>query len=545
MQPLPLSMLNAFVYCPRRFYIEFVESDMADNADVVAGRSDHRPLDDPKKADRPRQEGPVLRTRSVWISSNRLGICGRLDLLEERAGALLPVEYKRGKPPPDKPYDNDRIQLAAAAMLLEEQHQTSIPTGVLYYRAEKRRIEVPIDQALRDLTLSTIQAARELALKDRRPEPLLNDPRCPRCSLVGLCLPDEVQALRTADAKPRALLSARLARQVLYVNRHGARVSVRGRHLVLADPEKGRSEVPLEQIQQVVIVGYGQVSTQALLACLAAGIPVAYVALSGRFRGIALGPQTPHGLIRTAYARRFRRPTFRLTVARALASSKIHNQRALLLRNTEQTPALRAPLQELRDLEAQALGATSLASLRGFEGRAGRLYFTCWPDMIKSPGWWPSGTPLRRSRRPPRDPVNALLGLAYTCLTTDFIRACAVAGLDPYLGLYHSSRYGRPALALDLMEPFRPLVADSTVLRLINTRALTLADFRTAAQACYLQDAGRKTFFAAYEQRKAQEITHPVFGYTTSYGRVFEMQARLLTRFVTEELDTYPLFTVR
>jgi len=545
MQPIPLSMLNAFVYCPRRFYIEFVEGDMADNAEVVSGRSDHRPLDDPATADRTRQEGDVLKTRSLWLSSPTLGLCGRLDLLEQDAAACTPVEYKRGKPPPDKPYDNDRIQLAASALLIEEHFHTTVASGFLYYRAEKRRIEVPIDAPLRDLTRQTIDSVRRAVASGHSPDPLFNDPRCPRCSLVGICLPDEVALLRSGVMPPRRIIPWQTTGQVLYVNRHDARVTVRGSHLVVTDTDGNKAEVPLEQVEQVVVVGYGQVTTQALLACLGAGIPVAYVALSGRFLGAAVGPPGAHGVLRTAYALRFRRTAFRLAVARSLGASKIHNQRAMLRRNAGATADLPADLAEMHDLHAKALEAPSLAALRGMEGRAGRLYFRHWPKMLKDPAWWPADQPLRRTRRPPRDPVNALLGLAYTCLTADFVRACAVVGLDPYLGVMHSSKHGRPALALDLMEPFRPLVADSTVLRLLNTGGLNGAHFRKAAQACYLNDAGRKAFFAAYEQRKGQEITHPVFSYTTTYSRIFEMQARLLARLATNELDTYPLFEVR
>lgn len=545
MEPIPLSMLNAYVYCPRRFHIEFVQHDMADNADVVSGRSDHRPVDAPETADRARQEGGVLRTRSLWLTSPRLGLCGRLDMLEQNDQGYTPVEYKRGKPPPDKPYDNDRIQLAAAALLIEEHFKAAVTTGVLYYRAERRRIEVPIDAPLRELTLKTLEDIRRAANDNQSPPPLVNDPRCPRCSLVGLCLPDEIQALRTGSAAARRLIPSQTTGQVLYVAKHDARVSIRGTHLIVTDTEENRAEIPMEQVEQVVLVGYPQITTQALLACLAAGIPVAYVGMSGRFLGMAQGPLGAHGLVRTAYALRFRRPAFRLKVARALAASKVHNQRTMLLRNAEPNPQLTPDLDEMKGLENQCRNAESLASLRGMEGRAGRLYFRHWPEMIKVPGWWPPGQPLRRSRRPPHDPVNALLGLAYTCLTTDFVRACAVVGLDPYLGVFHSSKHGRPALALDLMEPFRPLVADSTVLRLLNTRAVDSGHFRQAAEACYMNEAGRKAFFAAYEQRKAQEITHPVFAYACSYSRIFEMQARLLARVAVNELDTYPPFEVR
>jgi len=347
------------------------------------------------------------------------------------------------------------------------------------------------------------------------------------------------------NTQPRRLIPPRSAGQVLYLNRHGARLSVKGSHLVVADPEGNRADVPLAQVSQVVIVGYGQASTQAILACLRRGIPIVYVSMSGRYLGSSLGGPTGHGMLRERFGRRFRKTGFRLGVARALAASKIHNQRTMLMRNAPRNPDLRRDTDALRDLPGRAMRAPSLESLRGVEGLAGRTYFRRWPAMIKTPGWWPPEKPLRRSRRPPRDAVNALLGLAYTCLVTDWVRACAAAGLDPYLGLVHSSKHGRPALALDLMEPFRPIVADSVVLRVLNTGAVNQSNFRKAAQACYLTESGRRAFFRAYEQRKAQEITHPVFHYTISYDRVFVVQARLLAQVVMGDLDTYPLFQVR
>lgn len=150
-----------------------------------------------------------------------------------------------------------------------------------------------------------------------------------------------------------------------------------------------------------------------------------------------------------------------------------------------------------------------------------------------------------RNRRPTRDPINALLSLAYTLLAKDLTVIAAAVGFDPYLGFYHLPRPGRPALALDLMEPFRPLLADSVVITAINNRMVYPENFVPAGRGVSLTTAGRKAFFRAYEQRMDQLVTHPMFDYRVSYRRLLEIQTHLLARVVTGELTTYPVFVTR
>jgi CRISPR-associated protein Cas1 len=150
-----------------------------------------------------------------------------------------------------------------------------------------------------------------------------------------------------------------------------------------------------------------------------------------------------------------------------------------------------------------------------------------------------------RNRRPPLDPINAMLSLAYSVLAKDLTIVCHSVGFDPYLGFYHQPRFGRSSLALDLMEPFRPLIADSVVLNAINTRMVTLKDFVQVGPAVSLTPSGRKGFFRAYEQRMDTLVTHPLFGYRVSYRRILEIQARLLARLLQGEITSYPVFTTR
>jgi CRISPR-associated protein Cas1 len=189
--------------------------------------------------------------------------------------------------------------------------------------------------------------------------------------------------------------------------------------------------------------------------------------------------------------------------------------------------------------------ATEMESLLGLEGQGAALYFGEFGRFLKGqpPG---RGFDFRtRNRRPPRDPVNALLSFAYALLCKDCFAAVSTVGFDPYHGFYHCGRHGRPSLALDLMEEFRPVIADSVVLTLINNRVVTPEDFLVWREACQLTETGRKAFFAAYEQRKATVVTHPVYGYKMSYSRMLEVQARILAAYVRGDIPSYTGFTVR
>jgi CRISPR-associated protein Cas1 len=200
----------------------------------------------------------------------------------------------------------------------------------------------------------------------------------------------------------------------------------------------------------------------------------------------------------------------------------------------------------MRDDMDHALRARSLDSLLGIEGVAASRYFRNIASLIKSG----DSANLQfdfagRNRRPPKDPVNALLSFGYAMLTREWVVALSAVGLDPYRGFYHQPRFGRPALALDMMEPFRPLIADSVVLTALNNGEVRSTDFVRAAGSCNLTESGRKRFIGAFERRMGQEVTHPVFRYRLSYRRLLEVQARLLIRFLCAEIPEYPNFITR
>ncbi len=210
----------------------------------------------------------------------------------------------------------------------------------------------------------------------------------------------------------------------------------------------------------------------------------------------------------------------------------------MIRRNGNDDSAARA----LSEATTSAERAVSIESLLGIEGAAARVYFGAFSTMLKNGSDFDFD---KRNRRPPRDPINALLSLAYALLTRSMVLAIARTGLDPGLGFYHQVRSDRPALALDLIEEFRPIVADSVVATVINGGIIVQSDFVRSAGAVALSGSGRKKFIAAFERRLDQEIEHPVFRYRVSYRRVFEIQARLLGRRLTGEIDEFPPFNTR
>ncbi|HEY1067123.1 MAG TPA: CRISPR-associated endonuclease Cas1 [Pirellulales bacterium] len=351
----------------------------------------------------------------------------------------------------------------------------------------------------------------------------------------------------------RRLSPARDDLRPLYLNTQGMRVGKSGGVLKLQEKEKVLEEVRIGEVCQVNLFGNIQLSTQAVQTLCEAEVPIAYFSQGGWFYGVTNGLGVRNIFLRRRQFRLAEDPRFCLQLARLLVAGKIRNQRTMMLRNhVEPSPVVAS---QLKNAVSVAERAESLDELLGVEGNAARLYFSSFAGMIKADAVAEVRSAkvldafnfefTGRNRRPPKDAVNALLSLAYSLLAKDLTITCHAVGFDPYLGFYHQPRYGRAALPLDLMEPFRPLIADSAVLAAINTRMVTPKDFVRVGDAVALKPAGRKAFFRAYEQRMDALATHPTFGYRVSYRRMLEIQTRLLARLLTGETNSYPVFTTR
>jgi CRISPR-associated protein Cas1 len=548
---IPVSYLNAFVYCPRRFFLEHNRGMFEDNAHTVEGRALHRVVDgangNPAKGSK---KGDVIHRRSVFFSSENLGITARLDLLEEKEGGpLYPVEYKKGKKPPKdrEPWLNDRVQLCAQTLLMNENGLPMPDRAFLYYISSRARVEIPITMDLITETQRVI-AECQFVSKSENPPPLAdNRNKCFGCSLNAICLPEEEEVSKGRKENAKTILPTSLDGDILYVDTIGAYLGISDGQIKITSPGgEVIGNASMEKLREVVLCGPVQITAQAVHACLKNAIPIHYLNFYGQYIGSSSTALHYHGLLREGQWKAHFNKDKCLEFAISIVYSKLTNMRTLMMRylREERTDQDEEVFKKIKDIGNQARKADNLDSLRGYEGLAGKIYFSRFEDYIK---------PERRlffyfkerNRRPPKDPVNALLSFGYSLLAKDCVGAALRVGFDPFCGFYHTMKYGRPSLGLDVMEFFRQPIVDSIVLTTINNGVFKEGDFHQYQNTCYLNEKGRKKFLAHYEMRKKDMITHPQFHYRMSYARTIELQYRLMGKYLLNEMDSWEGFYIR
>ncbi len=556
---IPARMLNEFVYCPRLAILEWAEGEFAHSADTVEGAVRHATVDKPGYRVRLRKTAPdsgieaagqlgpapLQQLRSVELSDPDLGLIAKIDLLEIDGERVQPVDTKKGKRPhlAKGAYDPERVQVCAQGLLLRR-HGHRCDSGFIYYAGSNERVEIEFDEELVALTLSKLEELRATAATGTLPPPLVDSPKCVRCSLAPICMPDELRFLREPSSPPRQLLPADDHRFPLYVQHPGATVRKSGDLLQVFDGDEKLGEMRTREISQLVLVGRTSATEPVYRELLGDGKPIVHLSTGGWLYGVTDGLPHANVRLRQQQYRAADAPEKCLAIARRIVVSKLSNQRTLLRRNGgERIPA--EILDGIWNAAEAASRAAEIGALRGHEGLGARLYFSGLALILRDDATGSRFDLDGRNRRPPRDPVNALLSFAYAMLTREWVTTCRSVGFDPYLGFYHAPRYNRPSLALDLMEAFRPLCADSVVLRAINNGEIAQDDFVERLGSVNLTDAGRRKFLRGFEQRLTQEITHPVFGYRLSYRRVFEVEARLLARHLLGEIPSYEPMTTR
>ena len=568
----PARNVAEYVYCPRLFYYMEVEGIHLPSADTLEGVHIHRCVDSPSAvgmrsvdddSDKPKS------VRSLTLTSPTRQLTATLDLAEIDGKVAVPIEYRKGRPRhcgllngitedydddcpsqnPVEPWPTDRIQLGLQALLLEDSGY-SVSHGILYYAGEKRRLEIAFDDALRKDAIETLSAAKTCATGPR-PLPLLNDPRCPRCSLQPICLPDEVNQQRAiedsisghADLQTRKMWPPRDDGIHIVAQQNGTKIGVRGAAMLVTDKDgKKLKDLPLAGVESLSLLGSVQISTQAVHTLADRGIPVAFLSAAGRVIAMVDPLDSVSAETRRAQVRQFDQPQRCLELSRALIAAKIMNQRKLLMRNHADLPPRVA--EGLASQAAAVQKAESLDSIRGHEGQAAAIYFEHFAGMLKGDlavEFDANG----RQRRPSPDPVNSVLSFAYAMLAHECTASLRVARLEPSIGAFHVSRPGRPSLSLDLMEPFRPLIADSIAVSAINRGELQAGHFQRTAAGCKFSDSGIKSFFAVYGRRMADEITHPVFGYKLCYRRMIVLHARMIAAWLMGEVSGLAFLTTR
>lgn len=546
---LSVHSLHALAYCERLFFLEEVERVRLADERVYAGRTLHVEIE--------RDEADEVFNLS--FESETYGLIGKVDCIRKRDGNIIPYEHKRGKSARSadgKPetWASDRLQIIAYCLLVEENLGKEILEGRVRYHADNVTVRVPIDEKARTDFELHLKRAKELQTSIERPPVASNERLCVKCSLAPICLPEEARLAErlsesvaeteeiTAENKALQLFPAIDDRQILHILTNGAKVGRKGDRLEVWSPETEEKQAyPVQEIGQVVIHGFAQITTQALRLCAERNLGVHWVGYGGRYMGAWTSGQ---GSVQRRI-RQYKALTdtdFCLGLAKRLVEAKVKMQLGFLLRASRETGReiedVQTSISNIRKLLSPLNRTENIDSLRGFEGMVGASYFKALPHLVSDEAG-EAMKPDGRNRRPPKDRCNALLSYGYALLLKDITNAILVVGLDPSLGFYHTPRSQAHPLALDLMEIFRVTLVDLPVLGSINRKQWDEdTDFQIAGKQVWLSDSGRKKFIQIYERRKADQWKHPVIGYSLSYSRHLELEVRLLEKEWTDKLTS-------
>ncbi len=513
--------LHALGYCERLFYLEEVEEIRVADDRVYAGRTLHETQVD--------QDGDWS---SVQLESQRWGLKGKVDYVRYRDGKLVAFEHKKGRSRGDEAWESDRLQLIAYCVLLEEHLGKPISEGRIRYHANNKTVILSIGEAELERLTGAVARGRALAQSLQRPPVCANENLCVRCSLTPVCLPEEERFLshgENENADAVRLFPAEDERRTIHITEPGTRLGRSGHEIVVTPKDSDPVRLPGRDVGTLVLHGNVQMSTQLLHYAIANDIGVHWLSGGGRYVGSVAPPGGVQRRLRQYRA--LTETTLRTRLARSIAQCKVENQVRLLLRvarnrncRTEVEPAVTAMRGEIRAIAV----CDNPDTLRGHEGQAGRRYFGALPRLLD-----PECKAMvfcGRNRRPPQDGFNAALSFGYGLLYRDIVAAINVVGLDAALGCFHQPRTAAWPLALDLMELFRAVVWDLSLIASVNRKQWRDEHFVRGGNQVWLSDRGRKLAIDLYENRKQEEWRHPMLGYSMSYARAMELEVRLLEK---------------
>jgi len=333
----------------------------------------------------------------------------------------------------------------------------------------------------------------------------------------------------------------------LYIQTQGAYLRLDHETLKIEIEKEVRKQIPLHHLGSIVTFGNVLMSPYLIHRCGEDGRSLVWLSEYGQFRGRMTGSTTGNVLLRQAQYQALNDPKMALAIARNAIAGKLQNTRTVVMRAAREAThgvnkqSLLDTAQVHADSIQKAESAPDLDTLRGIEGYAAKTYFGSFSCMIKANR--ETFKLLNRNKRPPRDPINALLSFVYTLVKNDCVAACEGVGLDPQMGFLHALRPGRPALALDLMEELRAPFADRLVLNLINRKQIQPKDFVSRpGGAVLLADDARRTLLEAYQNRKQEEVPHQIIDSKAPFGLVPHVQARLLARHLRGDVPSYQPF---
>lgn len=549
---VPISALEHYSYCPRQCALIHVEQTFDENVYAIRGHLAHERVDSEEDS----IIGGMRILRGIPLWSERLGLTGKADVVEMRPGGPFPIEYKSGRPHGQ----HAELQLCGQALCLEEMLSTKVREGAIYFAAVKRRVEVQFTKELRQATEAAIGGSGRCSpgRRSRSLRTMLVARTARSCTRA--CHLSSANELAFVASKDRCSSQSRLSvrqptpvhelQSVLYVMTQGAVVGIEHDALRVEVDGELRLRAPLLRLNGVVVFGRVMVSPFLIQRCAEDGRSLVWLDRQGRFKARIEGPVRGNVLLRRAQHQALSEPGRPSRIARQIVAAKIQNSRQVLLRGARESTVQpeRAQLEHAAARLAAILVALQAASdldvVRGCEGEAARAYYQAFALLVRVDR--DSFALHRRTRRPPRDRINAVLSFLYALLRSECSAALEGVGLDPQVGYLHALRPGRPALALDLMEEFRPVIADRLALRLVNRRQLGVDDFELLpGGAVRLTDDGRRAVLVAYQKRKEESWTHRVLRAPLPIGLVPHVQARLLARHLRRDLTDYPPFLYR
>lgn len=338
----------------------------------------------------------------------------------------------------------------------------------------------------------------------------------------------------------------RMHDNTLYVTTQKSYLAREGQNVLVRVEKQTRLRLPVHTIGGIVCFGNVACSPYLLGMCGDAGVSVVFLTETGRFLARVNGKQSGNVLLRRAQHAATTEADKASGLASTIVSAKIANARTVLQRalrdhaaSIPQAAEVERVVRHMAGLVGESEHTLPIDRVRGVEGEAAALYFSVFDNLIlaqKDAFFFRD-----RNRRPPRDNMNALLSFLYSILTADLVAACESVGLDPQMGFLHADRAGRPSLALDLMEEFRPVLADRLALSLVNRQQIEARGFiARESGAVAMTDETRKAVLVAYQKRKAEELVHPFLNEKMTFGLLFHVQARLLARWLRGDLDAYP-----
>lgn len=544
---IQLRELNEYVYCRKLAHLMYVQGLFEENADTLTGSHSHEKREEEGK--NTSLEGVKLNTMTLYGYDGRL--CGKLDNIYSENGEYVPVEDINSKMPESNlqqklcgiemetgAWLNDVPQLLGQMYLLR-QNGYPCSRGKIYYRGSNKMVEIPYQKEY-DIIVEQLVSECILLYEMLCPSPLVDSEKCIRCSLNWICLPDEVNHEACKEREVRRLYPGRPDGSIMYVSTIGAKVGKDGESFSVWLPSGEKTLVPIKDVEHICVYGNVQVTTQATQALISEGGSVFYFSSSGWFMAMTSAPVTKNIELRIRQFSAFGDKDFCASLVKKLVASKLENQRTFLRRNgtDEMKPILRS-LKKMRD---KANVETDIDMLRGFEGNGASEYWKGYQQLIGDKETWVMDG---RNRRPPKDEINAMLSYGYSLLLRDCISAIASTGMDYLYGFYHVITPGRPAFALDLMEPYRPLLVDSVVLRLVNENIVNKKGFARTQAGVFMSSDTKKKLIAMYEQRLDEMITHPEYGYRLSYRRMLQLEAKLLAKYIMGETEDYKPLTTR